>query len=151
MKRLVLLATAAMITLSLPAQLLWKISGNGMKKDSYVLGTFHLVPASAMNMITGLDEALENCDIVVGESDYKEQKPTEGTKWYELPAACEVFLPVPDLDPVLCDEFAVFPVLYAVWFVLPVLCEVFAVFPVSLIVRVQNALGVGAREKGSGR
>lgn len=28
---------------------------------------------------------------------------------------------------------------------------VFAVFPVSLIVRVQNALGVGAREKGSGR
>ena len=75
-----------MITLSLPAQLLWKISGNGMKKDSYVLGTFHLVPASAMNMITGLDEALENCDIVVGESDYKEQKPTEGTKWYELPA-----------------------------------------------------------------
>ena len=86
MKRLILLATAAMITLSMPAQLLWKISGNGMKKDSYVLGTLHIVPASAMNMITGLDEALENCDIVVGESDYKEQKPVEGPKWYELPA-----------------------------------------------------------------
>lgn len=86
MKRFLVIAFSALVALASSAQMLWKVSGNGLTKDSYILGTYHLVPASAMNMISGLDEALENCDIVVGESDYNEQKTIDGNKWYELPA-----------------------------------------------------------------
>ena len=37
------------IALNANAQLLWKISGNGLEKPSYILGTHHLAPLSIMS------------------------------------------------------------------------------------------------------
>lgn len=49
------------------AQLLWKISGNGLSKPSYMVGTHHVAPISTLDSIKGFDEALESADAVYGE------------------------------------------------------------------------------------
>lgn len=85
MKRLLFSLVLAFAVVSLQAQLLWKVSGNGLVKDSYILGTVHIVPAYVMDIIPGLNTALENCDVVVGETDIKDDNPDE-PKWYTAPA-----------------------------------------------------------------
>ena len=49
------------------AQLLWKISGNGLEKPSYVFGTHHVAPASMLDSIPGFNQAIADCDVVYGE------------------------------------------------------------------------------------
>ena len=65
-KTFVLLALLA-ITLSANAQLLWKISGNGLGHPSYLLGTHHVAPLSVKDSIAGMKEALEATSQVYGE------------------------------------------------------------------------------------
>lgn len=55
------------IALNANAQLLWKISGNGQEKPSYILGTHHLVPLSIKDSIAGLPQAIEGTKQVYGE------------------------------------------------------------------------------------
>ncbi|WP_426326631.1 TraB/GumN family protein [Pedobacter sp. R-06] len=47
--------------------LLWEISGNGLKKPSYLFGTHHLVPAKFADTMKVLQEKLKSADAVVGE------------------------------------------------------------------------------------
>jgi len=59
------------LTVSVHAQLLWKISGNGLSKDSYLFGTHHLIDK---DLIPQFDSILAVCgqsDAVVGEMDLK--------------------------------------------------------------------------------
>ncbi len=49
------------------AQLLWKISGNGLQKPSYIIGTYHLAPVSFTDSIKGLKAALDASEQVYGE------------------------------------------------------------------------------------
>ncbi|WP_298647162.1 TraB/GumN family protein [uncultured Proteiniphilum sp.] len=49
--------------------LLWKISGNGLEKPSYLFGTHHLVPISFLDSIHGIDAAFEETEQTVGELD----------------------------------------------------------------------------------
>ena len=42
------------VALSANAQLLWKVSGNGLSSPSYIMGTHHLAPLSVKDGITGL-------------------------------------------------------------------------------------------------
>lgn len=56
-------------TLYAPAQLLWKISGRGIEKPSYILGTHHAVPFTYCDSVPGLMEAFEEVDYVIGEFD----------------------------------------------------------------------------------
>ena len=51
------------------AQLLYKISGNGLKEASYVVGTYHLAPASFADEIRGMKEAFASVEQVYGEVD----------------------------------------------------------------------------------
>ena len=51
------------------AQLLWEISGRGIGKLSYILGTHHAVPFTYCDSIPGLMEAFEEVDYVIGEFD----------------------------------------------------------------------------------
>ena len=51
------------------AQLLYKISGNGLKEASYVVGTYHLAPASFADEIAGMKEAFAAVEQVYGEVD----------------------------------------------------------------------------------
>ncbi|MBE5317615.1 TraB/GumN family protein [Pedobacter sp. MR2016-19] len=47
--------------------LLWEISGNGLKKPSYLFGTYHLISAKFADTMKVLQEKLESADAVVGE------------------------------------------------------------------------------------
>jgi len=52
---------------SIQAQLLWKVSGNGLKHPSYLFGTYHLIPIQFLDSVPGLYKAFNFCDIIVGE------------------------------------------------------------------------------------
>ena len=67
MKRISLILVIALVALASQAQLLWKVSGNGLERPSYILGSYHLAPASMLDEIPGMDQAFEGCDVVVGE------------------------------------------------------------------------------------
>ena len=56
--------TAAM---SLNAQLLWKISGNGIERDSYIFGTHHIAPVTMLDSVPGFNDALKAVDAIYGE------------------------------------------------------------------------------------
>ena len=70
MKRvLVIIAFVLMLAQSANAQLLWKISGRGIEKPSYILGTHHAVPFTYCDSIPGFMKAFEEVDFVIGEFD----------------------------------------------------------------------------------
>ena len=66
-KTLILTSVILFITFNLHAQLLWKISGNGLTQPSYLFGTHHFIDKE---QIKNFDTALsicKNADVVVGE------------------------------------------------------------------------------------
>lgn len=67
MKRVYIMFALVMIALAGHAQLLWKVSGNGLGRPSYIFGTYHMAPSSMIDRIAGIDQAIEACDVVVGE------------------------------------------------------------------------------------
>ena len=69
MKKISLILALMMLAFASQAQLLWKVSGNGLSRPSYIMGTYHFAPASMMERIPGMQQALEGCDVVVGEID----------------------------------------------------------------------------------
>ena len=77
MKRLSLLLALVMLALASQAQLLWRVSGNGLGRASYIMGTYHFAPATMMDKIPGMEQALEGCDVVVGEIDKEEMMSQE--------------------------------------------------------------------------
>jgi uncharacterized protein YbaP (TraB family) len=50
----------------------WKISGNGLKKPSYLYGTIHVIPKKEYEMPNAVREALDNSKRVTFEIDMKE-------------------------------------------------------------------------------
>lgn len=67
MKKIVGTLFLICIALSVNAQLLWKISGNGLEKPSYIFGTHHLASYSIIEKIEGLRPAFRDATQVVGE------------------------------------------------------------------------------------
>lgn len=55
------------VALSANAQLLWKVSGNGLSSPSYIMGTHHLAPLSVKDGIAGLQKAMDETQQVYGE------------------------------------------------------------------------------------
>lgn len=78
MKRCSLLLVVALVAIGAHAQLLWKVSGNGLARPSYILGTHHLAPASMLEEIPGMNQAFEGCDVVVGEIEQKALTSPDG-------------------------------------------------------------------------
>ena len=62
------------VAFSANAQLLWKVSGNGMEQPSYIIGTHHLAPFSIMDSIAGLKKALNETQQVYGEIKMSEMQ-----------------------------------------------------------------------------
>ena len=56
-----------MASVSMQAQLLYKISGKGLSEPSYIVGTYHLAPASFVDSIPGIRQAMDHCQQVYGE------------------------------------------------------------------------------------
>ena len=71
MRKALFLAAAfiACFAFNTQAQLLYRISGNGLESPSYIVGTYHLAPASFADSIPGMSEAIENTQQVCGELD----------------------------------------------------------------------------------
>lgn len=57
----------AFVTQSANAQLLWKISGNGSEKVSYLFGTHHIASTKICDSIAGFNEAFNSCQQLYGE------------------------------------------------------------------------------------
>lgn len=58
---------ASLTTLSVSAQLLYKISSSGHDQPSYIFGTHHLAPLAFIDSIPGFMDAFDDCEVVVGE------------------------------------------------------------------------------------
>ena len=71
---------AVMASVAANAQLLYKISGNGLNTPSYIVGTYHLAPASYVDSIPGARAALETAEQVCGELSMDEMSSLEGTQ-----------------------------------------------------------------------
>ena len=56
-----------MAAVTMQAQLLWKIFGNGLQKPSYIIGTYHLANVSFTDSIKGLKAAMDATEQVYGE------------------------------------------------------------------------------------
>ena len=75
MKKTFLLAVLCLvISVTLLAQknildnsLLWKVAGNGLKKPTYIFGTFHLLTNAYADTLPGVINAYKSSDVVVGE------------------------------------------------------------------------------------
>lgn len=67
MKKLITFACILLFASSANAQLLWKVSGNGLKNPSYLFGTHHLAPLSVLDKVPGYKEAFGATTQVVGE------------------------------------------------------------------------------------
>ena len=72
MKKISLSLMLLFATIASNAQILYKISGNGAKGDSYIMGTHHLAPISILDSIEGFDAAIKSVDAVYGEIEQGE-------------------------------------------------------------------------------
>ena len=61
------------------AQLLYRISGNGLSKSSYLMGTYHLAPSTFSDSIPGFRQAMAEVGQVCGELDMENVKTPENT------------------------------------------------------------------------
>lgn len=69
MKRIILALSILTIAICANAQLLWKVTGNGATKPSYLFGTHHIAPVSVIDSVPGLMDALKAVDELYGEID----------------------------------------------------------------------------------
>ena len=67
MKRILTILALSLMCLTSNAQLVWKISGNGIKNPSYILGTHHGCPFNYCDSIPGLMKAFDKVDNIIGE------------------------------------------------------------------------------------
>ena len=67
MKKICSMLLLIMAAVTVQAQLLWKVTGNGLQKPSYIIGTYHLADASFADSIKGLKTALDASEQVYGE------------------------------------------------------------------------------------
>ncbi|MBR4388313.1 MAG: TraB/GumN family protein [Prevotella sp.] len=67
MRKTVVVALLCWLASAVSAQLLYRVSGNGLQKSSYILGTYHFAPITMVDSIPGLHQALESVGQVYGE------------------------------------------------------------------------------------
>ena len=67
MKTYVLTFIFALCSLSASAQLLWKVSGNNAKSESYIFGTHHVASYSITDSIRGFNDAINSVQTIIGE------------------------------------------------------------------------------------
>lgn len=77
MKKSIVFLLFAMIAIGSHAQLLWKVSGNGLNKPSYILGTHHLASLSIKDSIAGLQAAFDSTNQLIGELNMMELQTSD--------------------------------------------------------------------------
>ena len=66
-KNILILFSIFLSITAIQAQLLWKVTGNGLKHPSYLFGKHHLIPIQFLDSVPGLFKAFNECEMVVGE------------------------------------------------------------------------------------
>ncbi len=84
-----LLFMAAIVTVN--AQLMFRISGNGLEKPSYILGTIHVLSGDLLDSIPAFLEAENQCQQLFVESDVTDQQNRQ-----ERQAAGQQLMTLPD-------------------------------------------------------
>lgn len=78
MKRIFFTFVLAVVAIvGVNAQLLYKISCNGLEYPSYIVGTYHLAPASFVDSIPGARDVMTSVGQVCGELDMKDMQSPE--------------------------------------------------------------------------
>ncbi len=67
MKKILSTVMLLVAAVGMQAQLLWKVTGNGLEKPSYIVGTYHLAPGTFADSIKGAKEAMNAAEQVYGE------------------------------------------------------------------------------------
>lgn len=67
MKRVAFMLIALTLAFTADAQLLWRVSGGGVEKPSYIFGTHHMASYSITDSIRGFKDAFAACSRVYGE------------------------------------------------------------------------------------
>jgi uncharacterized protein YbaP (TraB family) len=68
MKKKILIAFLIVISCAtVEAQLLWKVTGKGLKQPCYLFGTHHLIPIQFLDSVPGLFKSFNECETIVGE------------------------------------------------------------------------------------
>ena len=88
------------------AQFLFRISGNGLEKPSYMLGTIHIMPGSVLDSIPEYIKAEAQCEQLYPESDITDKQITEEYA-YDLISTSVDFLTTSTLP----DEKTIFDLL----------------------------------------
>ena len=83
-----LLFMGAIVTTN--AQFIFSISGNGLEKPSYILGTLHVMSGDLLDSIPAFLEAENQCQLLFVESDVtdpqnKEERRAESQQLMSLP------------------------------------------------------------------
>lgn len=60
------------VCLSVDAQMLYEVSGNGLRDKSYILGSNHLLSSGTLTSVPGVFRAYNQCECVVGEVEADE-------------------------------------------------------------------------------
>lgn len=84
MKKILSVILMCICALSINAQLLWKISGNGTKEVSYIFGTHHVAPLSIQDSIKGFKQAYQACKQLYGEIPMNDMTPSDIQKIQEI-------------------------------------------------------------------
>ncbi len=81
MRKVIFLAVALIVSFAFnaQAQILYRISGKGLESPSYIVGTYHLAPASFADSIPGMSQAIEQTNQVCGELDMMDAFKPENT------------------------------------------------------------------------
>lgn len=71
------MAMLLVMVVTVRAQVLYEISGNGLKKKSYLLGTYHLLPADDLANVKSVFKCFAKSEVVVGEIIMNEQEAAQ--------------------------------------------------------------------------
>lgn len=80
MKKAILIALAVVFAGAMNAQVLYSISGNGLKKKSYIVGTHHLADAKFANEIPGMAKVMKEIKQVYGELKMQDMQNADTVK-----------------------------------------------------------------------
>lgn len=85
-KALFCIAIMALLSASVHAQLLYKVSGKGLASPSYVIGTYHLANTAFVDNIPGAKDAIMKTSQVVGELKLEDMMNPDSIKWMKQAA-----------------------------------------------------------------
>lgn len=106
MKKILLIIAMTVVGISAQAQLLWKVSGNGLQKPSYIFGTHHYAPLTVLDSVPQIRQVQNDVEQVCGEVDMLNTRdlPRLTAEAIMLPPGSSLNDFIPDADRPTVDK-----------------------------------------------